>query len=155
MGKKKERAVTIRERKFIKGILEGMTPTAAMRAAGYAKTTANVKQGQKLEKVRESLQELMDRKGISDDCLLNALAEGLKATKNISCNVIIKTKDGMKDADSMTKDFVEVEDFPTRHRYLETGLKLKGHLKDTVDIPTVFTFRIESETASNGIEVED
>jgi hypothetical protein len=34
----------------------------------------------------------------------------------------------MKDADSMSKDFVEVEDFLTRHKYLETALKLKGHL---------------------------
>ena len=34
----------------------------------------------------------------------------------------------------MSKDFIDVDDFPTRHKYIETGLKLKGHLRDKLDI---------------------
>jgi hypothetical protein len=40
----------------------------------------------------------------------------------------------MADAHSMTKDFIDVEDFAVRHKYLETSLKLKGHLRDKVDL---------------------
>lgn len=133
--KDKKDDLNIRERKFIKGLMDGLTPTEAMRQAGYAENTALVKAGEKLEKVKPTIKDLMDKRGLTDDKLLETLEEGLSATKVISA-IVIKGKeedpaderDGMKDAHSLTRDFVDVEDYPTRHRYMETGLKLKGYL---------------------------
>ena len=133
--KKKAPKLNIMERKFIKLFMNGMTPTEAMREAGYTVNTANAKAGEKLEKVRPIIEGLMDKMGISDERLLETLDRGLDATKQISCNVIINghlsanEQDAMKPAHEMTKDFVEVEDFAVRHKYLETGLKLRGHLQ--------------------------
>ena len=74
----------------------------------------------------EGFQKLLAKTGITDKSLTIKLQEGLNATKVISCNVIANDGEGMKDANSMTKDFVDVEDFNTRHKYLTTVLELKG-----------------------------
>lgn len=134
-GKVGRPQLNIRERKFIKGLMEGLSAAEAMRQAGYAESTAVAKQAEKLAKVGETIQDLMEKRGLTDDRLLETLEEGLVATKVISA-IVIKGKDGdpaderdgMKDAHSLTRDFVDVEDYPTRHRYMETGLKLKGYL---------------------------
>lgn len=121
---------SIRDRLFAKSLLEGNTPTQAMRDAGYAESTALARQSEKVGQVAETIQELMDRKGITDSRLLDVLNRGLDATKTISAMVMAKNGDGMADAHSMTKDFIDVPDFAVQHKYMETGLKLKGHLKD-------------------------
>lgn len=117
--------------------MAGEPPTAAMRTAGYSDYTARSKAVPKVResKIAETIQELMDRKGITDERLLDVLEDGLKATKVISAMVIAKSGEGMADANSMTKDFVEVDDYAVRHKYMETGLKMKGHLKDVVSNP--------------------
>jgi hypothetical protein len=65
--------------------------------------------------------------------LLDVLDDGLKANKVISCNIVSLDKEGMKDADSMTKDFVDIDDHPTRHKFLDTALKLKRYLDKDED----------------------
>ena len=134
--KQKKKPLTIRERKLIKALVAGQTPTAAMKTAGYSKETAEGKAAKKVgeSRIQETLQELMEKKGLTDDYLLQGLLEGTKATKVISATVIAKNGEGMKDADSMSKDFIDVDDFPPRHKYIETGLKLKGHLRDKLNI---------------------
>lgn len=132
--KQKKRPLNIRERKFIKGIIAGKTAAQAMREAGYSERTSLCCSTQKLRETSETIQALMNKKGISDDYLLDGLLEGTKATKVISATIIARNGEGMKDADSMSKDFIDVDDFPTRHKYIETGLKLKGHLRDKLDV---------------------
>jgi hypothetical protein len=51
--------------------------------------------------------------------------EGLDSTKTVS---------GIGDANEKSIEFVDVPDFQTRHRYLETALKLKKRLIDRKDI---------------------
>lgn len=132
--KSKKRPLNIRERKFVKSIIEGKSAAQAMRDAGYSERMAKSCASEKLVKTSETIQQLMEKKGLTDDYLLQGLLEGTKATKVISATVIAKNGEGMKDADSMSKDFIDVDDFPTRHKYIETGLKLKGHLRDKLDI---------------------
>lgn len=109
-----------------------------MRIAGFAKSTANRKAADKMAELAPTIQALMEKRGLTDDRLLDVLDRGLEATKVISCNIIAIGGEGMKDADSMTKDFVDVPDFATQHKYLDTGLKLKGHLRDKLDIGLSF-----------------
>jgi len=56
--------------------------------------------------------------------------EGMQANKQIA-GIVINGK--LIDADSKTSNFVEVPDYPTRHKYWETLLKLKGRLKDKIN----------------------
>ena len=91
-----------------------------------------------------TISELMEEKGLSDEKLMRTLEDGLNATKVISCNVIARDGEGMADAHSTTKDFVDVDDFPTRHKYLETALKLKGHM-DKKDDQAGVTIIINAE----------
>lgn len=73
------------------------------------------------------INELMGEAGISDQKLLTVLAQGVAATKPISALVLANTENGIV----RTKDDegrIEVEDYATRHKYLETALKLKKRL---------------------------
>lgn len=66
------------------------------------------------ENVRKlDIQGLMEEMGLTDVALLNAAAEGLTKSMKV-------TPTG--------ESFVETEDYATRHRYLETLLKLKKRL---------------------------
>ena len=72
--------------------------------------------------------EFMEEAGITDKLLQQRIMEGLSATKVVSARVT------GKEADSKTDDFIDVEDYLTRHKYLETALKLKKRLTDKLDI---------------------
>lgn len=114
MRAKKNSNLTVRERRFAAGVVKGLTPTEAMRQAGYAESTALSKQGQKSEKVRDFIVELMDEQGLSLRELLEVLKDGLGATKQIA----------LPDMSIM-----EVPDYAVRHKFLETALKLRGYLQ--------------------------
>lgn len=101
--------------------------------AGYSPRSAKSIASETLKRpsVAAYLWRLMNKKGLTDDCLLDELKAGLSANKVISA-VVIKGKGDASvhtsDADEGTNDFIEVEDWGNRHKYLETALKLKGHL---------------------------
>jgi hypothetical protein len=134
--------LSIKQRKFWKAYSKTGNLAEGARAAGSkAKDSHSLSQVgyQMLKSIELSIDELLELKGLSDNKLLKVLEDGLNATKVISCNVMMKGHsdeggDKMKDADSMTKDFIDVDDYPTRHKYLETALKLKGHMKDKVEL---------------------
>ena len=126
--------LSIREKRLIKAKIEGKSNKQAMLEAGYAESTAMHKASAKIAELAPTIQDLMDQHGLTDDRLIEVLEDGLNAKKVISCNVIAPSGNGMKDADSMTKDFVDVEDHAVRYRYLEAALKLKGHLRERIDL---------------------
>jgi len=142
---RKQSKLSFRERRLIKNLQDPncKSLSEAMRASGYAESTIRDHPGRIVgnSRVKEAITEIMDRQGITDDRLVEVLGQGLGATKVISAMVIkgdpssiADEKDGMKEADSMTKDFIEVDDYMARHKYLETGLKLRGHLQSKVDV---------------------
>jgi hypothetical protein len=73
--KKHRKGLSIRERKFVKALVEGK--------AGYAESTALAKQSEKVGKLGVTIQSLMDKKGLTDDYLLDVLMQGLQATKRV------------------------------------------------------------------------
>jgi hypothetical protein len=105
-----------------------------MLSAGYSEMYSTTRSSEKLKTLLPRIMEIMDKANVTDTKLIQKLSEGLDSTKVISANIIAPSGEGMKDADSMTKDFVDVPDFATRHKYLETGLKLRGHLKEKLDV---------------------
>jgi phage terminase small subunit len=130
---KKEKSLDMREEKVVRNLLAGMSKKDALMSAGYAKSTAEDRAADVIGKprIQKRIEQLMDERGLDDGTFLTTLQEGLEANKVISAMVIAKDGEGMKDANSMTKDFFEVPDYDARHKYLVTGLKLKGHLKES------------------------
>lgn len=137
MGKTKVKRLTIRERKFIKGLAEGMSGAEAARQAGYSEGYAKQIGSRKLANVdfQASLQELMQDKGLTNDQVLNDLSEGLKATKVIGYLHNYKREEGKNDIEPISADeiisneFLHTEDWGNRHKYLVTELELQGHIK--------------------------
>lgn len=113
--------LTVKEAKLVKAKAEGKSHIEAWDEAGYSQNSSDVVKVVNTSKilskpkVQETIAELMDAEGIGDKTLLNTLKEGLQASKTIVMG---------KDEDS----FVDIQpDHATRHKFLETGLRLRGH----------------------------
>lgn len=92
----------------------------AMKEAGYAVATA--KNPDKLTKSK-TWADMMEEY-LPDETLLKVNAEGLQATRA----VVMGTKS--------EESFVDIQpDYAIRHKYLETAIKVKGHIK--TDTPPV------------------
>jgi hypothetical protein len=108
---------TLRQKVAVTKIIENHgNVSKAMKEAGYPPTTyANPSNLTNSKGFRE----LIDQMGITDEKLIKVLDEGLGATKAVVM--------GVKSEES----FVDVQpDYAIRHKYLETGLKLKGYARD-------------------------
>jgi len=75
-----------------------------------------------------AIDEAAKRRGYKSakDKIADTVIESLEATKVISANVIAPDGEGMKDANSMTKDFVEVPDFQARIKAADLAGKFRG-----------------------------
>ena len=100
----------------------------AMITAGYSETTAAkaAKRTVGNSRIQEAITDIMERTGLSDEQLVSVLSEGLAATKVIAANITAPNGEGMKDANGLTKDFVEVPDWQSRLKAVDIGLKLKN-----------------------------
>jgi hypothetical protein len=116
----------------------GTTQGDALLAAGYAPTTIRKSAKQLASKLlatdpvkaQPTLSDILHAKGMTDEAIVDILIEGLKANKVISAMVVNRQGDGMSDANSMTKDFVEVPDHPTRGQYVDRVAKLRSYYPD-------------------------
>lgn len=79
---------TVKQAKFIKGVVEGKTKRQAAKDAGYSGSpeTLSVTASEVLKKpnVQAALHEEMARQGISIDAVVKPVADGLKAKKEIT-----------------------------------------------------------------------
>ena len=129
---------TIKQKTAYKEVVKGSTIVSAMKVAGYSEKTS--KRTNKLTNTK-GFKELID-KHLSDSKLAKVHDEGLKATK--LHNVGNKT--------------IETEDYATRHKYLETGYKIKGQLapqEQTTNIQQNIAFFIKQQEKPNYIETEN
>lgn len=130
MSSGKIQAPTLKQLKAHKEMVEnGRTASAAMRAAGYSAAMAS--HPERLTR-SQGFMMLMDKIGLTDEKLSRKLDEGLEATKAVVM--------GGKSEES----FVDIQpDYAVRHKYLETGLRLKGLGKQD---PTInFNFGAKSD----------
>ena len=104
----------------------GFNESAVARAEGVTPQAIN----QRLN--RKPVQDYLDKYFASKKLkkkIHKRMEDGLQATKVISCNVIAPDGEGMKDADSMKKDFIDVPDHHCRHKYLTTYMQTTGRIK--------------------------
>ena len=80
-----------RERRFVKGVVEGKSLTQAAMDAGYAKSTAEKKSYAILQRplVRSKLTNALERVGVTLEGIVQPIVDGLNATKSYV------TKDGL------------------------------------------------------------
>lgn len=131
MGKD-SRKLTPKQKALVKELKNNPTGSVseATRRAGYRDVNSGYRSLKKPE-VQSALGKfikVLDQEGGTDREVAKALVRGLNATKVISCNVIAQNGEGMKDANSMTKDFVDVPDIPTQVRTSEVILKTKQYI---------------------------
>src|SRR3990167_2664351 len=119
---------TLKQREWLKIYLETGNATEAAARVYDVKDRHSASQIGYENLVKLDYSEFMEEAGITDKLLQQKILEGLNATKVVSA---IKTS---KEADSQSNDFIDVEDYLTRHKYLETALKLKKRLTDRLDV---------------------
>lgn len=111
--------LTTKQRLFIREYLKtGNATEAAMKVYDCKDRESAASVGwETLRKL--DIAELMEEKGLTDSRILDSLEEGLRATR-------IKT--------SLTEPDKIENDYATRHKYLETAIKLKGKLIERTDV---------------------
>lgn len=131
--------VTTRQKKLAKRLSENIRKDGKkikpigkiMREVGYSESASK---RPNIATKGKGFIDLLEKSGVSDRLLAKKLKEGLDATKPISCNVYIKDLAGneleLKAADGLSKDFIDIEDYSTRHKYVVTSLELRGHIKN-------------------------
>ena len=116
---KTEGKLTIKQRKWMKYYIETGNSTLAAKKAGYAFGTSGP---ENLSKpiIRQAFMTLLDKKGLTDEKIVDKLIELIEAKKQISANITYG------DADGKTTDFIEVPDNQTQIKATELLLKVKS-----------------------------
>lgn len=106
---------TVKQKEVFKSVVKGSTISKAMKEAGYS-----IESSKRTNKVTatKGWQELID-KYVPDRELARVHKEGLSATK-------YETRLTGKGE----SEIEEVPDYSVRHKYLESGYKIKGKLKE-------------------------
>ena len=131
---KNKAAVAVRRKKILAAAIAGESIRDAAIAAGLSPKTAGSQATAILKEpeVIHSFQELLNNI-IPNERLAKKYSDIMEATKVISANVIMPGGGGMADAHSMTKDFIDVPDYPTQLRAADSVSKLKGLIVDKHD----------------------
>ena len=125
--KTRKRRLSFKEKNFAKEFVVGKDPGNATQAAfdSYnvsSRKMATVLGSKNLDKPRvtQEIDRLLDSHDVTDDSLVEDLKKGLKA--KITTNYKGKVKES------------KVADYSVRHKYFQDAAKMKGWLKETVDI---------------------
>jgi hypothetical protein len=125
---------TIKEKKFIKAYIENggnITKSYLSVNPSYKGNAACELGRQLLKKLELTDDEIMEELGMDDRYIMQKIKEGIEATKVVSV-IPIKPKEAQEnnpelpDANSKNVEFIDVEDYPTRHKYIDMLLKLKN-----------------------------
>lgn len=145
--------ITKRQRRILRARLKHPNESQKDLGSRLGMPPSNISKELSKPHVKAKLLDLMDaRPALQDEALLTKLEEGLSAGKteffpheittgyekvlDDGGNPILDAKGkpkmrAVKKLEIVTRDCV---DFPTRHRYLDTALELKGHKRKKVDL---------------------
>lgn len=122
-------ACALRRKKILKGLMEGKTQKQAGIEAGLSPKTADKQVSAILQEPRTltAFRRLLDR-ACTDEELAQKYRTLLDAQKIISATII---NGSPTEANGITKDFIEVPDYPTQLKTADSISKLKGHLAES------------------------
>jgi phage terminase small subunit len=122
----KDQKLTLKQRKFIKYYLGCGNASEAARKAGYATDRQQGYENLTKPYIRQAFISFLDKKGLTDEKIVDKLMELIEAKRQISANITYG------DADEKTTDFIEVPDNQTQIKALELLIKLKSLIGDDV-----------------------
>ncbi len=139
--------MNIRRQKYKVNRIKGMSQYNAAIAAGYSEHTAT--KACRIENgVKGSIIEALEQQGFTDKFISEYIEKALKATRFQSCDVYVdKDEDGNYKLNENSNDFMEVEDWNARHKFMATLLTLQGKLKTA---PAVINSIKINNTNGNG-----
>jgi len=117
--------LTTRQKMFLKEYFKtGNGTRSAMKVYNCKNVhSASSLASETLSKLEDVVRSMMEVRGLTLGKIIDVVNEGTEANKVISAMVVNEKGDGMKQANSMTKDFVEVPDHPTRLKAVEIAAK--------------------------------
>lgn len=119
----KKIGLTLRQRKYRANRLKGMSQYNAARAAGYSESYCKV--ACRLEKSgKVSIADLAEQMGVTDQFIVDYIQKAIEAEKVISVE-----SDRAKDNGLMEWVKITVPDWQSRHKFMETLLKLTERIK--------------------------
>lgn len=127
MVKAKRPPKTIKEKKFVKEYLKTGNATEAA-AKVYDVSTRDVARNIGSQNVAKlSIEDELDKAGLTDGKIANTLNEATEAQK------IVSSYNTNKESNAGTDDFIEIPDWQARLKAIELASKIKGHLKDRLE----------------------
>lgn len=141
--------LSVRQRKFAKGLLEGKTQKEAALDAGAPPASAETWASKEVRnpKFLSEFYRMLDLKGLSEEKLAQIHAENLKATKTI-----VATHEGR------ITDQLKVPDYPARQRAVDSGWNLHGRHKpaevEQPQGPTIIYITQEKKALIEGLTGE-
>lgn len=125
--------MNVRQQLYKKYRLEGYSKYTSARKAGYSHNTA-IAAKRNIEK-RINMDYWLEQEGLTDRALAKHIFDGLGAMRFQACDIYIKKdENGKWILNENSNDFVEIEDWANRHKYLETALRILNKLKGDVAI---------------------
>lgn len=121
--KKRKRAPTAKELKYLEGRKAGLSKGEAALAAGYSENTSK----KSTAKIENNIIDLMDAAGLTPSKLLAKVAEGLEATKLYGKNAI------------------EHPDYGARHRFVTTALQMRNMIEPQPQFDTKVNVIVNSK----------
>jgi len=122
--------LTPKQRKWLRVYMETLNAAEATRQSYNCKPESAWSMGcENIIKLKLPIALLMDVAGIDDGAILQVVRDGLGAEKAI---VASRRENG-----EWIHEVEQHTDHPTRHRFAELALKVKGHLKERVELEAV------------------
>ena len=120
---------TKKQRDFFNFISLGYPPSQAAKKAGYSPKSYRSSAMQNTQNYTYAFRQAFSILGLGLPEISEKMKEGCEATRTISASVIVKSDDPTvrdQKANGLTVDFIDVPDFLTRHKYLDSTVKLQG-----------------------------
>ena len=129
--KNAEKPHTEKQKRFFDFLLTGVTQTKAAELAGYSPKSSGTMSSWNLDAFADYWADMLRLAGANDAKIAQTIADGLDATKVVGyLEKKNKEKDGKpkeaKPDKSVSDDFVDTPDFPSRAKFADMALKLRN-----------------------------
>lgn len=155
--KKKEKDLidlNLRQRKFLDLYFKTGNATQSYMEVYKVKDVevAAVNASRLLSNAKVSLRALIEKKGLGLGDLIDVLKEGIKATRTVSAQILVKENGGVLKKED--EGIIEVPDYRVRHDYIRTAAKWLGVEEEQTE-GTKIAVGVQVPVSIEGKEVDD
>jgi hypothetical protein len=121
--------MNLRQQKYRKNRLLGMNPENAALAAGFSRSYARARAHKIDQSAKVGMRDAFEQAGLTDKFLVDYCMKALFAMRPIAADVFIKQEDGKLIAVKNENDWIEVEDWGNRHKFLSSVCEMTERSK--------------------------